>query len=102
MIKCMYCGIQLTKEQEYEHLRAHLQLVTVFVQLQKNGQARLLRHVPVGNGLKIEVADPQPSKALLAEAIEQSGRPPVPGIYPATKALREYVQRADVKWARVS
>jgi hypothetical protein len=102
MVQCMYCGIQLTKEQEYEHLRAHLQLVTVFVQMTKDGQLRLLRHVPVGNSLRIEVADPQPSKALLAEAVEQSGRPPAPGIYPPTKALRQYAQREDIAWARVS
>jgi hypothetical protein len=102
MVKCMYCGIQLTKEQEYEHLRAHLQLVTVFVQMQKDGHLRLLRHVPVGKGLHIEVADPQPPRSLLNEAVEQSGRPPAPGIYPSTKALLQYAQRADITWTRVS
>jgi hypothetical protein len=102
MVKCMYCGIQLSQEQEYEHIRAHLQLVTVFVQMTKGGQLRLLRHVPEGNSLRVEAADPQPPKALLAEAVEQSGRPPAPGIYPPTKALLQYARRDDVTWARVS
>jgi hypothetical protein len=69
-----------------------------------NLRARLVRHVPEGNGrIAVEEAEPQPPQRMLTAAVRRAGGMlNRSGIYPVTPALMRWIARRAPAWRRIA
>jgi hypothetical protein len=102
-VTCGYCGAAVDLEHAYDHVREHLELSMVVVDVM-NMRARLMRHVPAGaEGIAVEEADPQPPQRMLASAVWRAGGAlNISGIYPPSPALLAWIARRQPAWRRIA